>query len=385
MEGNKQFAIIGVGNCGCQVANLAEKLYDTIFDCIYCNTSESDLATIRTETNRIFKIGDASIEGSGKNRDAMKRYFKECAKDMMNENWFVQCISSKKHVFVIGSTAGGSGSGASLVLAEVLRHIYSNINFIPVGVMPGSDASLLELVNTLDYLNDLYEKMDGTIAYMLYDNSRVDGKYGTNVLEYVNREIVEDLRVLTGVDNFPTPYDSIDGAERDTLLSTPGRIVVNRLNEGLGEKDLEDGNIDDAIIRSIKRSVHVETDRNKVVTGLGVITYLTPSANKLFNSSIQGVKEFIGEPIDRFNHYAINPGDEKSSFIYLIATGLSPINDKAQKISEKADALKSILASRDANKYKVSSEDLNNLRVDRETSKSNVPQSDLESIIGKFM
>ena len=73
---NKKIASIGIGNCGSQVANVAEKKYGTLFDCIYINTSETDLSMVVTDNDDLkFKIGNKEeVEGSGKNRAKMKKY-----------------------------------------------------------------------------------------------------------------------------------------------------------------------------------------------------------------------------------------------------------------------------------------------------------------------
>ena len=72
---NKKIAIVGVGNCGSQVAALAEKKYPELLDSIYINSSDSDLSMIANEGAKKFKIGKKEeVEGSGKNRSKMKEY-----------------------------------------------------------------------------------------------------------------------------------------------------------------------------------------------------------------------------------------------------------------------------------------------------------------------
>ena len=69
----KNIAIIGVGNCGSQIANLAHEKYDEIFDTVYINTSDSDLSMVTDKNGLKFKIGgNGEVEGSGKNRTKMK-------------------------------------------------------------------------------------------------------------------------------------------------------------------------------------------------------------------------------------------------------------------------------------------------------------------------
>ena len=73
----KKIAIVGIGNAGGQVANMAENRYPELFDCIYINSSEADLAMVSERSEYKYKIGDREeIEGSGKNRLKMKQYLK---------------------------------------------------------------------------------------------------------------------------------------------------------------------------------------------------------------------------------------------------------------------------------------------------------------------
>lgn len=354
----KSFALIGIGNCGSQVANLAEKKYPTLFDCIYINTSESDLAMVNTQESELkFKIGAKDeVEGSGKNREKMKEFLKADIKSILGNDKLQSTIAEKKYCFIIASAAGGTGSGAAPVLIEIMRQMFPDTNFILVGVIPKESSSLMELGNALEYLQELYDVIGDSLTYMLYDNESTADMPPTKGLEIVNENIVEDIRILTGVDNFPTPYESIDEADMEAIITTPGRLIVTRVNKRLTEKSMEDSNLDDIIIKSIKNSCHVETDRNKRVVRWGIITYFTDPVNKLYSSDLEKLRDFIGTPVERFNHNAINNGKEDMNFLYMIASGLSPVNDRVQKITDRIDELKNALANDDTTKYILSGE-----------------------------
>ena len=354
----KSFALIGIGNCGSQVANLAEKKYPTLFDCIYINTSESDLAMVNTQESELkFKIGAKDeVEGSGKNREKMKEFLKADIKTILGNDKLQSTIAEKKYCFIIASAAGGTGSGAAPVLIEIMRQMFPDTNFILVGVIPKESSSLMELGNALEYLQELYDVIGDSLTYMLYDNESTADMPPTKGLEIVNENIVEDIRILTGVDNFPTPYESIDEADMEAIITTPGRLIVTRVNKRLTEKSMEDSNLDDIIIKSIKNSCHVETDRNKRVVRWGIITYFTDPVNKLYSSDLEKLRDFIGTPVERFNHNAINNGKEDMNFLYMIASGLSPVNDRVQKITDRIDELKNAVANDDTTKYILSGE-----------------------------
>lgn len=348
----KKIAIIGVGNCGSQVALLAQKKYPELFDCIYINTSEADLSMVKSTDGLKFKIGKKDeVEGSGKNRTKMKEYLQEAINDILVNQALQDAIVSKKYVFIISSAAGGTGSGAAPVLMEIMRMMFPDTNFIIVTVLPQISASLMEQGNALEFLNELYDVLGESTTYMVYDNENTADLPPTHALEVINENIVEDLRVLSGVDNYATPYESIDEADMESIITTPGRLLVARLNSKLTEKNMEDNNLDEMIIKNIKQSAHTETDRNKKVIRWGIITYFTDAVNKLYTSELSKLADFIGTPIERFNHNAINDKNESLNFLYMIASGLSPINDRVVKITERIDVLKKALANDDSSRY----------------------------------
>ena len=354
---NKKIILIGCGNAGGQVANLAVSKYPDLFDAIYINSSDADLSMVEDTNSLKFKIGDKDkIEGSGKNRAKMKEYLKHDINKILENTDLQKAIASKKYCYIISSAAGGTGSGATPVLTDIFRQMFPNTNFILVGILPSLSSSLMEQGNALEFLTELYDHLGSNTTYMMYDNETAADLPPIAALNKVNENIVEDLRVLSGVDNFSTPYESIDEADLESIITTPGRLLVTRITSGITEKAMEDNNLDDIIIKGIKSSSHAETDRNKMVVRSGIITYFTNEVNNLYNPKLDKLNDFIGQPVERFHHNAINKGNEKLNFIYLIASGLSPINDRVERITLRIDELKAMLASADANRYILSGE-----------------------------
>lgn len=374
----EKLAVIGTGNCGGQVAFLAEKKYPDIFDCAYINTSKTDLSMIPSENGLKFKIGgEDEVEGSGKNRDKMKEYLESDIGKVLEDKRLQDLILERKYCFIIASAAGGTGSGAAPILLEFMRQMFPDTHFILIAVLPQLSASLTEQGNAIEFLTELYDVLGDNTTYMIYDNETASNLSSTKALEVVNENIVEDMRIISGIDNYATPYESIDDADMESIISTPGRLIITRLTKGLTEKAMEDSNLDDMIIKAIKNSSHAETDRNKRVVRWGVVTYFNEAVNNLYQSSLDGLVEFIGTPVERFNHNAINDKTENLNFLYLIASGLSPINDRTQKITDRIKELEAALAGDSANKYILSGETsaASSLRerrkADRKTAVSN--------------
>lgn len=388
-----KFGILGVGNCGCQVAYLGEKKYPELFDSCYINTSEEDLTMVNADDKRKFKIGELNknedgtpkeeIEGSGKNRAAMKKYLESEMEYLIEDKSFGDIFEGKKYVFVVVSTAGGTGSGAGPVLFMILKRIYPKINFILISVLPSIEASLMEHGNTLEFLNELYSIIGDDSTYMMYDNETTSNMPIIKSLEMVNDNIIEDIRVLTRVDNYATPYESIDEADMQNILTTPGRIIVARLTEGLTEKVMEDNNLDEMIIRSIKNSCHAEIDRDKKVVRWGIITYFTEEVNKLYRTELKGVSEFIGVPVERFNHNAVNKQNDSLNFMHFIASGLSPINDRTKKITDRVEDLKAATMKNSSNFILSGNSSFDGI-TKREEKKIDDQLFDLNDIFNKF-
>ena len=145
MELKKEIAIIGVGNCGSMISYLAHKKYPELFDTLYINTSQADLSMIDDPQAIKFKIGIAEeVEGSGKNRSKMKKYLRDDIEKILSNKDFLDTIANKKYVFIATSMAGGTGSGASPVLLDILRQAFVDTHFILVGVLPKIKDSLAD-------------------------------------------------------------------------------------------------------------------------------------------------------------------------------------------------------------------------------------------------
>lgn len=348
MENKKKVVLIGIGNCGNQIAYLGETKYPDLFDAVYINTSESDLSQVNSESLK-YKIGenaDVDVEGSGKNRARMKKYLRGDIESILKDEKFEDMVVDKSYAFVIVSAAGGSGSGAGPVFTSLLGKKFPDTNVQLYGVLPNLDnASLLELVNSLEFLDELYTKMDPGTRYALYDNDTVADLPVTVGLSTVNDSVIEDIRVFTGIDNYSTPYESIDDADMNTILSSPGRQLVVRLTDGICAKAMEDGNLDKMLVKAIKNSNHAELDRARKVVRWGLITFLTDDANCLYSPKFPELESFLGTPSERFNHNAVNTGSDKLNFVYLIASGLPPINDRINRYTERIKELKEAMAA----------------------------------------
>lgn len=327
---------IGTGNTGNQVIALAkEKLNIPV---MAINSSSKDLETIDPSIpSHLISMKGGDSQGAGKNRKLAKTYLKDSIMKFLQDNAINNFVMDCDVVFIIGSTGGGTGSGTAPVILSVLSKTYPDTLFILVGVGPVESEALSAQVNTLEYLNEMYSNLEN-VRYMLYDNDNYSDEPSYRMMEHVNAEIVNDIAVIMGMYNTATKYDSIDTEDMMRLISTPGRIVVARV-EDIKEKDLDAASIEERLIRTIKESAHMELQRDKKVMGTGLIINLSDLLITQFDSHIPKVHEFIGEPVHEFLHVAINTDRKDVNSVYLIMSGLSAVNDKITKIGERVEEI----------------------------------------------
>lgn len=326
--------VIGVGNCGGQIATKAAE--ELKIDVVVINTSDQDLETMKGDTIKSFLIGDK--RGAGQNRFTAKEALKESIKVVIEDVNFKTFVASQEKIFIVGSTGGGTGSGIGPLLYYFVNQM-TEAQVTLIGVLPtlGEDKGVQE--NTLYYLDEIYNVMKDT-RYMLVDNNKLANLSSVRMMESINADVVESIKILSGYYGSITSYASMDDKDMLTLTEPVGRVVTASALD-ITEKDLDTTTIEEMIVHDLKTNTHCEIDRDGVVTNTGIITNLSQKINDSFNMNIPGISEFIGEPTGTgFKHIAINQDSSIPNNVYFIATGLSPINDRIEKINARIKELK---------------------------------------------
>lgn len=378
--------VIGIGNCGNQIACLAHK--EAQCDVFAINTSENDLSTLPTDIPKKC-VGDS--QGTGKNRTAAKQFLKDSIMDLIRDEDFRNFIAEKEVILIVSSMGGGSGSGMAPIMSNIIRDTFRNDDgtemiTILVGIMPRLNEGYSTQVNALDYMHELFDVLDAP-TYMIYDNNNFAKETSYKVLETVNQQVVEDIKVMQCKYNVATPYDSIDEKDMKTLLSSPGRIVIASILN-LKEKDLDETGIEDILIDRIKKSAHAELQRDGVVSRTGLITNLSDRLNSQFDTHIDNVRKFIGEPTEEFLHISVNEDKSLPNNVCLILTGLSKITDRVDKIRDRIEEIETAQQKHEdeVSDSSISADDITKMNAKRGYRKSGSTEAkvDLEGLFDKF-
>ena len=157
--------IIGLGNTGNQVAALAQERLKV--PVVAINSSEKDLESVpQIKVRRLIKKKDGESAGAGKDRSLAKQYLKDSVMDLLKDEEINEIIMGLDVVFVVSSTGGGTGSGTAPILTNLISERFADTKCIMVGVLPVNNEAYSSHVNTLQYLDELYNVLSNQ-TYML--------------------------------------------------------------------------------------------------------------------------------------------------------------------------------------------------------------------------
>ena len=319
-------SVIGVGNAGGNIAKLVHE--EAAFPAIALNTSNQDLTAIGNSIP-VLLFGDG--KGIGKNRDGSKEELKKSIQTLISDEKMLNVLSGAELIFVVSSCGGGTGSGTAIILATIISISYPNATVIPVGIAPQLSEGFGSQLNFVDYYSDLKAKAS-TMPYMFYDNNQYANLSHKDMIATVNSQISRHIQVLSGKYNNQTDLDSIDDRDMLTIVSAPGRLVVANAVD-IKERDVDSSDsIEKMLINDLKNSAIAEPQRDGRVTSTGIIADI--SEKLPFDPMIPSVQEYIGVPIDTFQHISINKDKALENDVYLIMSGFSLIRDRKDRAAE---------------------------------------------------
>ena len=305
---------------------------------------------------------------------------------MVQENCLT-CGAKDKVVVVCGATASGKTSlavkiarkfGGEVVSADSVS-IYRGLD---IGSAKPSDE---EKQGVPDYMIDIVSPKENLSV----------GDYRERALPIV-RDIVKrgKIPVICGGTGFyinSVLYNmSYGNAKGDSAI----RLKYERLAEEQGkdavysvlkEKDLDETTIEDLLINDIKTNTHSELQRDKVVRRTGVITNLSENINSTFNTHIPEIQEFIGSPVEEFEHIYVNSDRKMPNNVFLIMAGLSKINDRIHKINDRIEEIEEAQKGNDEEDDALSEQDVNKLNEKRNYRRSSENSDvNLKDIFSRF-
>lgn len=335
-----KIGVIGLGNCGGQMADLAAAHG---FGAAAMNASQKDLDLLKNDI-LLFPVGDG--KGTGKSRENSKEFFIQRI-NMVQDSAFKEFVDNHDCIVIATSTGGGFGSGSSLVLREILGKLYPNKAIIVAGVLPFDDEGYTAQNHSIEWLQELTETEEGSATYMIYDNNIWANKPKQKVCELINNQFVSDLKVIRGDYINSTTTGGIDNRDMMTAISAPGRLFIDAI-ELLEEADIVDNSIIATIQEHIREhSAHAQLSDDKVISASAMMYTLREDFAPYTPNLKSELQEAFGVHLNDYDNFADVPMDfEEQDSVALLLCGLSQPTLRINRLINKRDKLEEDILGR---------------------------------------
>lgn len=302
---------IGIGAAGNKaVINLINRYPEFENDYVLVNSTLKDIPEAY-QSKSVELVGE--FRGCAKERSKAS----EMMVNSISQNVFDVVLDDDTAMVIIAtSSEGGTGSGASTMLAQYVSQIYS----IPVHIyaFTGFEDDARGLKNTVDFFK---ENDSSYIIHAISNKKFLDEAAGNRLKaeQLANDKFVSDVNIMLGGTIIPSSQN-IDQSDLLKLTNTPGYMTIETINLDR-VKNVQDYN--ERIIEALdsSRNLTVEPTCKRI----GVIFNLKEKSQSYVDFSSAILKERYGIPFEIFSHIQDVGSNE---YVQIITSGLKiPIQD----------------------------------------------------------
>lgn len=338
--------LIAVGQAG---GNIGVKLQEKGYNVLFVNTSEEDLDTLEKAKFKHHIKG-----GEGCNKDRKK------AKELVIENFdeiFTEIDNKIKEdfIYVIFSTGGGTGSGASPMLIDLLiQNAEKKVGAITI--IPSESEPLKTHINAYECFKELAD-IEGIGSTIVLDNNVCENKLS------INKDFVEAFDMMLDMPSHRDIRGNIDKAELKEIIETRGMLTITSVEQK--ESTIA------SLIATLKNNIYAPIENDKVITYIGLLA----------DSQLDLVdfKKEVGNYLDAFQGYT----DEAPTVCVLAGLSLpfTRLEEIKTKVMEVQETVKRNIQATKENKLK---DDINFLDEIKGMDKVPVKSSTAKDIFAKY-
>lgn len=319
LNGNPELLItvVGIGGCGCNTVNmLHENNLSGQVNLVAVNTDLAALNSINVEKKIL--IGENLTNGYGAGANPTIGY--QAAQE--SEDLLRSAIMDSDIVIITAGFGGGTGTGASPLVAKIAREL--NINCLAIVTLPFESEGQMRMDYALQGIDDIKEPIH---AYITLSNDLLLAGLGESVGLFSafnqSNEVLRNLLIALVHMLNETGYVNVDKNDFSTILSFEGESIL-----GVGKADSEEeafDALDQALNNPLVSIANIDTAK-------GIIFQLfCKSEPKL--STYNGLIDHIRTKVTN-RSVLIVPGvslePNLSSEIEILIIGSGICSDKAQ-------------------------------------------------------
>lgn len=289
---------IGFVGCGQAGGNIVKNFEDNGYNCMFVNSSEKDLDTIDAK----FKLHIPNANGCSKLRDKAILQAKKHHRIIVDE--VNDKLSDCEFVYLVTSSGGGSGSGMTPILLDILTASLPQISFGCIVVIPSKKETIQTQINSVVFFQQLIQ-VENLKSVIVLDNEK-DNKFLINNIIY---QLFDDMLKIP---DYISTLSNLDESEILQLINTPGNLMIVESYKGNTP----------SIIKSIEENIYAPIDKDKEVKYLGL--------SLLNEVDVNDIIKYVGVPLDTYQGYNKDKSMIIMSGLSLPMSRINEMNDIAK-------------------------------------------------------
>ena len=305
----KPIGILGVGQAGGNIAEIAASMG---FQTALINTNRRD-GLVNTRVEKKFFV--PGFNGAGQNRSIGLKAVNENYRELID---FVQrSFKNIRLLLVAFSTDGGTGSGMSPLLIDLLLDNLPGVNVGAIAVVPDRNVLAGNRINAAECVEEI-SKIDSLSSVFLVDNDQMRKLNPQSSKHQIylssNQQVMEAINHVLQVTKKSSFYGNFDETDLMNILATRGVTLIasTAITDAKTTTDVAN-----KIQQSWLNSIFCPVESTGVIRA-GLIYEGPEKMAKLIN--VPGVFEQVGEPLELFEGTYISESDPT---ITTILAGLS--------------------------------------------------------------
>lgn len=212
-----KWGVVGSGQAGSRVA---QSFYSLGYDSVVLNTTNSDLENIQIPASNKLCL-EYSLGGAAKNIEIGKAAA-EANRERIVELVSTHLANSQMFIFCT-SLSGGSGSGSSEVIIDILNSLQKPV--LVIGILPMQSDDATSKSNALIVLNTLLKQVQNKriCNLIVVDNAKIEAIFHDvgqmDFFNVANKAIVAPLDAFNLYSSCASPVKSLDQLEWAKLLA----------------------------------------------------------------------------------------------------------------------------------------------------------------------
>ncbi len=337
----KSVGILGVGQAGGNIAEIASTMG---FQTALINTNQRDgLVNTRVE-KKYFVPG---YNGAGQDRSIGLKAVNENYREIID---FVQhSFKNIRLLLVAFSTDGGTGSGMSPLIMDLLLDQLPGVNIGAIAIVPDRNVLAGNRINAAECIEEI-SKIDSLSSVFLVDNDQMRKLNPQSSKHQVylssNHQVMEAIKNVLQVTKKSSFYGNFDETDLMNILGTRGVTIISStaITDAKTTSD-----VSSKIQSSWANSIFCPVESTGVIRA-GLIYDGPEKMAKLIN--VPSIFERVGEPLELFEGTYISESDPTITTVLAgLAFPARRLHTLEESLEKNKERLQNLVKKEHSQKY----------------------------------